>query len=199
MTQATVSLVTPSSPDTPNSSAKSAPSKTPTRTKRASPIADDPMRAVSSAEEQVSLVARTISEYNKMRVAAIGSEKARLHACCGCGKRCGKGPDGKKISMRPDLVAGMQFRAAGKFVNSGTKLVGTVPGVPVGKRFECRYDMVIVGLMTQHMAGIDVQQAAGGQKSFVTAIVHSGTYEDNDVEKMPDGEMIYTGRCAQLL
>ena len=62
--------------------------------------------AVQSTPEEQATVASAVAEYNEMRIAAIETEKQRWKQCCGCGKQCGKGVDGKRMSQRPDLVAG---------------------------------------------------------------------------------------------
>ena len=63
----------------------------------------------SVKDADVKAVERTVREYNAIRVKTIAVERERFLRCCGCGKQCGKGPDGKKISQRPDLVAGESF------------------------------------------------------------------------------------------
>lgn len=108
--------------------------------------------------------------------------------------------DTKRASKRPDL------KAITKMMQNGTilypdKMIGALPGIEVGDHFFSRAEMVVLGLHSHWLNGIDymgVKYASMEQyktKGFTfplaVCIVLSGMYED-DLDNSED--VIYTGQ-----
>lgn len=81
------------------------------------------------------------------------------------------------------------------------KQVGSVPGVEIGDKFECRAELQVVGLHHQRICGIDYMERDG--KVLATSIVCSGRYENNMTSF---GSLIYSGEggnpsvgCKQII
>ncbi|KAK1266777.1 Histone-lysine N-methyltransferase, H3 lysine-9 specific SUVH5 [Acorus gramineus] len=78
-----------------------------------------------------------------------------------------------------------------RWVNTGEKIVGSVPGVEVGDVFRYRMELCMVGLHRRNMSGIDFKRLSiGGHDVLATCIVSSGYYDDRDV----DDVFIYCGQ-----
>ncbi|CAJ1928724.1 unnamed protein product [Sphenostylis stenocarpa] len=97
-------------------------------------------------------------------------------------------------SKRVDLIAARILRENGKYVNSGQKILGSVPGIEVGDEFQYRVELNIVGLHRPTQGGIDYVKHNG--KIFATSIVASGAYAD-DLDN-PD-VLIYTGQGGNVM
>ncbi|GLJ46575.1 hypothetical protein SUGI_0981510 [Cryptomeria japonica] len=91
---------------------------------------------------------------------------------------------------RPDIMAANVLKEKNKYLNTGEKIVGNVPGVEVGDEFHYRIELMIVGLHGQSQGGIDYLNLKKGKSILATSIVASGGYADND-----EGEvLIYSGQ-----
>jgi len=102
--------------------------------------------------------------------------------------------DGKRKSKRPDLAAQNTLRSKGLFIGQTEKNTappvrpGTLPGMPVGTKFETRAEMMVMGMHSHWLNGICSGKAtrsstasAGAPKApcYVAAICMSGGYEDD--------------------
>ncbi|XP_074372680.1 uncharacterized protein LOC141713254 [Apium graveolens] len=95
----------------------------------------------------------------------------------------GKGKKGMQICVD----AAMQLKEQHKWLNM-QKCVGSVPGVEVGDQFHRRAELVIIGLHSKFVAGIDFTKIDGSL--YATSIVASGRYGDkNDSSNV----LIYVG------
>ncbi|CAN8298123.1 unnamed protein product [Cochlearia groenlandica] len=96
------------------------------------------------------------------------------------------------INKRADLKSGSICMSSGVRTNS-KKGPGVIPGVEIGDIFFFRFEMCLVGLHSQSMAGIDYLVVKGEteEERIATSIVSSGYY-DND-EGNPD-VLVYTGQ-----
>ncbi|KAG9454955.1 hypothetical protein H6P81_007859 [Aristolochia fimbriata] len=96
-------------------------------------------------------------------------------------------------SKRPDLKAGTLMMTNGYRTNS-KKRVGVVPGIEIGDLFYFRFEMCLVGLHSQSMAGIDYMPVKFDkeEEQVALSIVSSGVYEDDDMGN-PD-ILIYSGQ-----
>ncbi|XP_021855666.2 histone-lysine N-methyltransferase, H3 lysine-9 specific SUVH5-like [Spinacia oleracea] len=89
---------------------------------------------------------------------------------------------------RVDFEAKEELTKQGKIHICSSKIIGSVPGVEVGDRFEYRVELTIVGLHGKTQHGIDFMEFKG--KSLVTCVVAKEGYLDN----MNDSEVItYSG------
>ncbi|XP_021765529.1 histone-lysine N-methyltransferase, H3 lysine-9 specific SUVH5-like [Chenopodium quinoa] len=93
-----------------------------------------------------------------------------------------------KDIRRIDFKAKEELIKQGEIQISSSKVIGPVPGVEVGDRFEYRVELTIVGLHGRIQHGIDYMEYKG--KSLVTCVVAKEGYFD----KMDDSQVItYTG------
>ncbi|KAK1388438.1 Histone-lysine n-methyltransferase, h3 lysine-9 specific suvh5 [Heracleum sosnowskyi] len=83
----------------------------------------------------------------------------------------GKGKKGMQIYVD----AAMQLKEQNKWLNM-QKCIGAVPGVEVGAKFHRRAELVIIGLHSKFLAGIDFKKMDG--TLCATSIVASGRYGD---------------------
>ncbi|RZC57183.1 hypothetical protein C5167_004491 [Papaver somniferum] len=81
-------------------------------------------------------------------------------------------------SKRIDLVTVEELKKEEKWVNTGGKIVGHVPGVEVGDEFQFRVELALIGLHGPFQAGIDFVNKDG--KYLATSVVSSGVYDDID-------------------
>ncbi|KAI3875918.1 hypothetical protein MKW92_030487 [Papaver armeniacum] len=81
-------------------------------------------------------------------------------------------------SKRIDLVTFNELKKEQKWVNTGGKIVGHVPGVEVGDEFQFRVELSLIGLHGPFQAGIDFVNKDG--KYLATSVVSSGVYDDID-------------------
>ncbi|XP_057449753.1 histone-lysine N-methyltransferase, H3 lysine-9 specific SUVH6-like [Lotus japonicus] len=95
---------------------------------------------------------------------------------------------------RVDLQAAKILKDKGKYVNTGDKILGSVPGVEVGDEFKFRVELNIVGLHRQIQGGIDYVKHNG--KILATAIVASGGYAD-DLDN--SDVLTYTGQGGNVM
>ncbi|RZC72425.1 hypothetical protein C5167_047906 [Papaver somniferum] len=80
------------------------------------------------------------------------------------------------LSKRIDLLTVNEMKKKEKWVNTGGKIVGHVPGVEVGDEFQFRVELSIIGLHGPFQAGIDFVKKDG--KILATSVVSSGGYDD---------------------
>ncbi|MBA0631320.1 hypothetical protein Godav_000203 [Gossypium davidsonii] len=96
------------------------------------------------------------------------------------------------IFKRANLKAGNIMFTKGVRTN-GKKRIGVVPGVEIGDIFFFRMELILIGLHSQSMAGIDFMPMKAdieGERVAIS-IVSSGGYEDNAED--PD-VLVYTGQ-----
>uniref|UniRef100_A0A7I4F1F0 Uncharacterized protein n=1 Tax=Physcomitrium patens TaxID=3218 RepID=A0A7I4F1F0_PHYPA len=137
-------------------------------------------------------VKATIRIFNFMYLEAIQEEDKRASELL---MKIGESGTGKRPSKRPDLKAVSKMIELKATLNS-EKQVGAIPGVSVGQQFLSRAEMVIIGLHSHWLNGIDYIGVAKGRMPDVelpiaVSIVMSGGYED-DVDNSED--MVYTGQ-----
>ncbi|KAE8657583.1 Histone-lysine N-methyltransferase, H3 lysine-9 specific SUVH3 [Hibiscus syriacus] len=94
------------------------------------------------------------------------------------------------VIKRADLKAGNTMMSKGVRTNM-KKRIGAVPGVEIGDIFFFRFELCLVGLHSQSMAGIDYMKGDLEGELVALSIVSSGGY-DNDAED-PD-ILIYSGQ-----
>ncbi|GJP44029.1 hypothetical protein CLOM_g3421 [Closterium sp. NIES-68] len=141
-------------------------------------------RAIKTEEERVTK--------ERKRLGLIGPNGERVPKS----KLKGKARNAKAPSKRPDLVA---IKVMGeKGLMPKTKTIGAVPGVHVGDRFFARAEMVVVGMHTHWLKGIDcvLQRESPYGKSIAVAVVVSGIYED---DKDNANRIWYTGEGGNNL
>ncbi|KAL6184260.1 hypothetical protein ACLB2K_045664 [Fragaria x ananassa] len=80
------------------------------------------------------------------------------------------------------------------FVKSGKQIIGAVPGVDIGDKFQYRVELNIVGLHRPIQGGIDYGNFGG--KLLATSIVASGGYADDVRNK---NSLIYTGQGGNVM
>ncbi|CAI7814034.1 unnamed protein product [Closterium sp. NIES-54] len=86
-------------------------------------------------------------------------------------------------NKRPDLSAGKTMRMQGLVINNEkARVIGHVPGVPVGFQFFSRQEMAVVGVNLQAQGGIDYSPSGANQWGVEVAscVVLSGGYEDDE-------------------
>ncbi|KAJ4971738.1 hypothetical protein NE237_004837 [Protea cynaroides] len=93
---------------------------------------------------------------------------------------------------RIDLVAYNRLKERWDF--SGEAILGSIPGVEVGDKFQFRVELYIVGLHRHFESGIDYMEKNG--KIIATSIVLSGGY-DNDLYD-PD-VLVYSGQGGKSM
>ncbi|XP_043713204.1 histone-lysine N-methyltransferase, H3 lysine-9 specific SUVH6-like [Telopea speciosissima] len=93
---------------------------------------------------------------------------------------------------RIDLLAYECLKKTHMWVNPGTAILGSIPGVTVGDKFQYRVELLIVGLHRPLESGIDYLKKGG--KIIATSIVASGGY-DNDTSD-PD-VLVYSGQGSK--
>ncbi|KAL6616645.1 hypothetical protein ACP70R_038915 [Stipagrostis hirtigluma subsp. patula] len=104
----------------------------------------------------------------------------------------------KRPSKRPDLKAITKMQETNAVLYP-EKMIGHLPGIDVGDQFYSRAEMVVLGIHSHWLNGIDYMgMKYQGKKEYenltfplATCIVMSGIYED-DLDKAD--EIIYTGQ-----
>uniref|UniRef100_A0A0E0N725 SET domain-containing protein n=1 Tax=Oryza rufipogon TaxID=4529 RepID=A0A0E0N725_ORYRU len=104
----------------------------------------------------------------------------------------------KRPSKRPDLKAITKMQESNAVLYP-EKIIGELPGVDVGDQFYSRAEMVVLGIHSHWLNGIDYmgmkyqgkEEYANLTFPLATCIVMSGIYED-DLDKAD--EIIYTGQ-----
>ncbi|XP_026408960.1 histone-lysine N-methyltransferase, H3 lysine-9 specific SUVH5-like [Papaver somniferum] len=81
-------------------------------------------------------------------------------------------------SKRIDLVTVNELKKKDKWVNTGGKIVGHIPGVEVGDEFQFRVELSMIGLHGPFQSGIDFLNKDG--KYLATSVVSCGVYDDID-------------------
>ncbi|MCL7038803.1 hypothetical protein MKW94_019988 [Papaver nudicaule] len=82
------------------------------------------------------------------------------------------------LSKRIDLITAEEMKKQEKWVNTGDKILGHVPGVEIGDEFHYRVELSIIGLHGPFQGGIDQVKKDG--KILATSVVSSGGYDDID-------------------
>ncbi|KAK2372360.1 histone-lysine N-methyltransferase, H3 lysine-9 specific SUVH1 [Trifolium repens] len=100
----------------------------------------------------------------------------------------------EKERRRFDLQAAKILKEKGNYVNEGDKILGPVPGVEVGDKFQYRIELNIIGLHRQIQGGIDYVKHRN--KILATSIVASGGYYD---ELDNTDVLIYTGQGGNVM
>ncbi|KAM5574767.1 hypothetical protein ABKV19_013955 [Rosa sericea] len=95
---------------------------------------------------------------------------------------------------RVDLEAYKILKDKKVFVKSGKQIIGAVPGVDVGDKFQYRVELNIIGLHRPTQGGIDYGNFGG--KLLATSIVASGGYADDVHNK---NSLIYTGQGGNVM
>ncbi|KAL0721061.1 hypothetical protein Bca4012_035660 [Brassica carinata] len=85
-------------------------------------------------------------------------------------------------------------KSKGKYLNVGTQIIGTVPGVEVGDEFQYRIELNFLGIHRAIQAGIDYTRDAN-KELLATSIVASGGYDD---DLCNSDVLIYTGQGGNL-
>ncbi|KAK8940790.1 Histone-lysine N-methyltransferase, H3 lysine-9 specific SUVH4 [Platanthera zijinensis] len=106
--------------------------------------------------------------------------------------------DVKRASKRPDLKAISKMKSNGSVLYN-EKMIGHLPGISVGDQFFSRAEMVVLGIHSHWLNGIDymgekyakLPQYHSYTFPVATCIVLSGVYED-DLDNSED--VIYTGQ-----
>ncbi|KAM3397012.1 hypothetical protein P3S68_000524 [Capsicum galapagoense] len=95
---------------------------------------------------------------------------------------------------RIDLQAAKYVKEKGMEVNTGSQIIGKVPGVEVGDAFQYRVELALVGLHRLYQAGIDFMDSRG--LLVAISIVASGAYDDD----LGDAhELIYSGQGGNVV
>jgi euchromatic histone-lysine N-methyltransferase len=105
-----------------------------------------------------------------------------------------KAKSNEKERRRFDLQAAKILKEKGSYVNEGDKILGPVPGVEVGDKFQYRIELNIIGLHRQIQGGIDYVKHRN--KILATSIVASGGYYD---ELDNTDVLIYTGQGGNVM
>ncbi|XP_062207959.1 histone-lysine N-methyltransferase, H3 lysine-9 specific SUVH4-like isoform X4 [Phragmites australis] len=175
---------------------------------------DDVMGSGKSAKLRVK---ETLRAFNSHYLHFVQEEQKRAQAALqeieakGCLKRQTKGGKNKgskqdaeveekekRPSKRPDLKAITKMQETNAVLYP-EKRIGHLPGIDVGDRFYSRAEMVVLGIHSHWLNGIDYMGVKyEGKKEYenltfplATCIVMSGIYED-DLDKAD--EIIYTGQ-----
>ncbi|KAJ0047626.1 hypothetical protein Pint_15767 [Pistacia integerrima] len=102
--------------------------------------------------------------------------------------------NGQNNRKRIDYLAARILKTKGKYVNEGSKIIGSVPGVEVGDEFHYRIELNIIGLHRPIQGGIDYVKHKG--KHLATSIVASGGYDD-DLDN--SDVLTYTGQGGNVI
>ncbi|CAL1399396.1 unnamed protein product [Linum trigynum] len=80
-------------------------------------------------------------------------------------------------AKRVDFLASKELKSRGMCLNVGKHIIGAVPGVVIGDKFQYRLELNIIGLHRPTQGGIDYTKHRQG--IVATNIVASGGYDDN--------------------
>ncbi|KAF5187313.1 Histone-lysine N-methyltransferase, H3 lysine-9 specific SUVH4 [Thalictrum thalictroides] len=103
-------------------------------------------------------------------------------------ERCKKNKDGKRLVKRPDLKAMSRMIAENRCLYYPIRRFGHLPGIDVGHQFYKRTEMVVLGMHTRWMHGIEyipekVDCKMEEYKSYIfplaVSVALSGKYKDN--------------------
>ncbi|VAH68141.1 unnamed protein product [Triticum turgidum subsp. durum] len=168
---------------------------------------DDALGTGKSAKLRVK---ETLRAFNSHYLHLVQEEQKRAQAVIQeiAAKGAAKNKDGKKggegeakekrPSKRPDLKAVTKMQENNSFLYT-EKVLGPIPGIDVGDQFYSRAEMVVLGIHSHWLNGIDYMGMKYQEKKeyenftfpMATCIVMSGIYED-DLDKAD--EIIYTGQ-----
>ncbi|KAM3353867.1 hypothetical protein ACQJBY_024829 [Aegilops geniculata] len=168
---------------------------------------DDALGTGKSAKLRVK---ETLRAFNSHYLHLVQEEQKRAQAVIQeiAAKGAAKNKDGKKggegeakekrPSKRPDLKAITKMQENNSFLYT-EKVLGPIPGIDVGDQFYSRAEMVVLGIHSHWLNGIDYMGMKYQEKKeyenftfpMATCIVMSGIYED-DLDKAD--EIIYTGQ-----
>ncbi|AQK98398.1 Histone-lysine N-methyltransferase H3 lysine-9 specific SUVH4 [Zea mays] len=148
-------------------------------------------------------VKETLRAFNSHYLHFVQEEQKRAQAAIqeieakGGLKRQTKGGKKKRPSKRPDLKAITKMQEMNAVLYQ-EKTIGHLPGLDVGDQFYSRAEMVVLGIHSHWLNGIDYMGMKYQGKEYAnltfplaTCIVMSGIYED-DLDKAD--EIIYTGQ-----
>ncbi|VAH83960.1 unnamed protein product [Triticum turgidum subsp. durum] len=175
--------------------------------KERKPMPDDALGTGKSAKLRVK---ETLRAFNSHYLHLVQEEQKRAQAVIQeiAAKGAAKNKDGKKggegeakekrPSKRPDLKAITKMQENNSFLYT-EKVLGPIPGIDVGDQFYSRAEMVVLGIHSHWLNGIDYMGMKYQEKKeyenftfpMATCIVMSGIYED-DLDKAD--EIIYTGQ-----
>ncbi|XP_004301735.1 PREDICTED: YDG domain-containing protein At5g47150-like [Fragaria vesca subsp. vesca] len=102
--------------------------------------------------------------------------------------------EGAANPRRIDFEAAKILKKERGYVNTGSQIMGDVPGVEVGDIFRYRIELTIVGLHRQIEGGIDYTHF--GNESLATSIVASGGYADDTHDL---NSLTYTGHGGSVM
>lgn len=94
------------------------------------------------------------------------------------------------LSDKSYMKAAMLLKQQQKWLHMDERIIGPVPGVEIGDKFNYRVELVIIGLHRQFSSGIDYIKGSNGA-NFAISIVASGLY-DNDTSF--SNVLIYSGQ-----
>ncbi|KAF8101695.1 hypothetical protein N665_0201s0019 [Sinapis alba] len=100
--------------------------------------------------------------------------------------------NGKHFNV--SVEASKIVKSKGKYLNVGTQIIGTVPGVEVGDEFQYRIELNFLGIHRAIQAGIDYMRDEN-KELLAVSIVASGGYDD---ELDNSDVLIYTGQGGNL-
>ncbi|ONK56108.1 uncharacterized protein A4U43_C10F4210 [Asparagus officinalis] len=150
-------------------------------------------------------VKETLRMFNTYYLQFVQEEEKRVKEVGQKLSECSKNKNGsnsegdlKRASKRPDL------KASSKMIKNNQvlypeKMIGDLPGISVGDQFLSRCEMVVLGLHSHWLNGIDyigkscskMEQYRGYTLPLAVCIVLSGMYED-DQDNSED--VVYTGQ-----
>ncbi|CAN1839069.1 Histone-lysine N-methyltransferase, H3 lysine-9 specific SUVH4 [Linum perenne] len=181
-------------------------------------VSSDALPAGVSGKSAHAQVVETLRTFNKFYLNFVQEEESRCGRKKDAGKQSPKSkskikpkkpgkrekvdiPDAKPKSMRPDLKAASKMSQANAILYP-KKRIGNLPGIEVGHQFYSRAEMVVIGIHSHWLSGIDYI-GASNQKEFqnyklplAVSIVLSGMYED-DLDNADD--VSYTGQGGHNL
>ncbi|CAN1137594.1 Histone-lysine N-methyltransferase, H3 lysine-9 specific SUVH4 [Linum perenne] len=181
-------------------------------------VSSDALPAGVSGKSAHAQVVETLRTFNKFYLNFVQEEESRCGRKKDAGKQSPKSkskikpkkpgkrekvaiPDAKPKSMRPDLKAATKMSQANAILYP-KKTIGNLPGIEVGHQFYSRAEMVVIGIHSHWLSGIDYI-GASNQKEFqnyklplAVSIVLSGMYED-DLDNADD--VSYTGQGGHNL
>jgi euchromatic histone-lysine N-methyltransferase len=99
-----------------------------------------------------------------------------------------------KTNRRVDQKASKILKDKGKHVNTGEKILGSVPGVEVGDEFHYRIELNIIGLHRPSQGGIDFMKH-GGEILAISIVSSGGYYDDLD----NSDSLTYTGQGGNVM
>ncbi|XP_050378288.1 YDG domain-containing protein At5g47150-like [Argentina anserina] len=139
-------------------------------------------RAASLRNSDNSLIRKKVTEtLSRFRDLCIEIERKKLR-------------EGASSPRRIYYKALKMLKEERGFVNTGSQIMGEVPGVEIGDKFRYRVELTIVGLHRQTEGGIDYTYF--GRESLATSVVASGGYAD-DMHDL--NSLTYTGHGGSVM